>query len=262
MSSPKHLVILKIGSTFPKLAERKGDFEDRMILGLGLPSRDVAVHNALADRSSLPNQRSLSGLVITGSHEMITDHPPWSERIAGWLPEIVARGIPVLGICYGHQLLAHALGGEVANNPNGLEFGTVEIRTTAAAAGDRLFSGCPDRFKAHVTHTQSVIKLPPEAALLAASSRDPHQAFSVGTCAWGLQFHPEFDVDITTAYIRRVKRPLERQGDNPEQLIETGMATPDSAAILRRFAQIVSSRNPGTGSSAPKRKRLGNLNLG
>ena len=58
-------------------------------------------------------------------------------------PGLVERGIPTLGICYGHQLLAHALGGEVGDNPNGREFGTVTVELTAEAADDPLLGGLP-----------------------------------------------------------------------------------------------------------------------
>lgn len=58
---------------------------------------------------------------------MVTDHGPWSEYTAMWLRETVEQHTPVLGTCYGHQMLAYALGGEVGNNPHGYETGTVNV---------------------------------------------------------------------------------------------------------------------------------------
>ena len=69
---------------------------------------------------------------------MVTQHLQWSERIAEWLPEAAERQIPTLGICYGHQLLAYALGGKAGNNPQGPEFGTVDVHLTKKAQNDLL----------------------------------------------------------------------------------------------------------------------------
>src|SRR3546814_6485680 len=93
---------------------------------------------------------------------------------------------------YGHQLLAHALGGEVGDNPNGRKMGTVAVDLLPAAADDPLFTGLPDRFLAQATHQQSVLRAPEGATVLARSDHDDCHAFRWGEAAWGVQFHPEF----------------------------------------------------------------------
>lgn len=82
--------------------------------------------------------------------------------------------MPALGICYGHQLLGHALGGTVGNHPDGGEFGTVEVRLLPEAAADPLFAGLPAVFPAQLFHRQSVLYLPSGAQVLASSQREPH----------------------------------------------------------------------------------------
>src|SRR5690606_2484463 len=116
------------------------------------------------------------GAVLTGSGAMVTDRLDWSEATAEWLRGAVAAGLPLLGICYGHQLLADALGGRVADHPDGREVGTIEVERLAAADGDALFDAAPARFRAHATHEQSVLELPPGAVALASSAHDANQA--------------------------------------------------------------------------------------
>ena len=68
---------------------------------------------------ALPRREGFAGVIVTGSAAMVTERADWSERSADWLREAAHDGMPLFGICYGHQLLAHALGGEVGYNPAG-----------------------------------------------------------------------------------------------------------------------------------------------
>ena len=99
------VLVIKTGTTLPPLRAAQGDFEDWVISGLGVPIDRVLVVDVQTG-AELPASRDVAGVVITGSHAMVTDHEPWSERTAAWLREGVALHKPVLGICYGHQLLA------------------------------------------------------------------------------------------------------------------------------------------------------------
>lgn len=147
--------------------------------GLALDTAAVQVVD-LPLGEPLPPQRGVSGIVIAGSHAMVTDRAPWSEALADWLAEAVPVGMPVLGVCYGHQLLAHALGGEVDYHPAGPEVGTVPVRLTPATRSDPLFSELPELFHAHATHAQSVLRLPASAVHLAGNDYEPNHAFCVG----------------------------------------------------------------------------------
>jgi GMP synthase (glutamine-hydrolysing) len=236
----KPLHVIKLGSTLRELRQRRRDFEHWIISGLAVSLNSASVVDVPAG-NPLPDPSHTGGVVVTGSHNSVTDRAPWSQRTAAWLPEIVNREIPVLGICYGHQLLAHALGGQVADNPAGREFGTVAVSLTDDAADDPLFRGLTTPTPFHVSHSQTVLKLPPGARLLAASERDSHQAFAVGNRAWGVQFHPEFDVEITRAYIAEYRQLLLAQGDDPDELTAVCVETPAGPALLRRFAEIARS---------------------
>lgn len=237
MTRQKPLAIFKTGSTWPAMARAHGDFEDWLRRGLGEAGAHARVV-AVAGGDALPDPDTLAGVIITGSHAMVTDREAWSERLADWLRRAVPTGLPVLGICYGHQLLAQALGGEVADLEPEPEVGTVCVALTPAGGEDPLFHGLPPVFPAHTSHVQSVRRLPSQAVHLAASPREPHHAFRIGPRAWGVQFHPEFDTVSMRAYVERwAGKP------NPHcqdwSAIRAGVRdTPDAARVALRFAWL------------------------
>jgi GMP synthase (glutamine-hydrolysing) len=236
MTSNKILVI-KTGTTLPSLRAQQGDFEDWVISGLGVPPDRISVADVTID-APLPDPRDVAGAVITGSHSMVTDHEPWSERTAAWLREAVQQQTPVLGICYGHQLLAYALGGTVGANPRGLESGTVNVYLNEAGAADRLLGGLTNPLRVHVSHQQTVLKLPIGAWHLAWSDRDPHQAFRVGDNVWGVQFHPEFNAAAVRVYTEDDRELLRAEGQDPDRIGAQIEESIYGTAILRRFARV------------------------
>ena len=151
-------LILETGQPTPSM-RRYGSFAHWIRVAAGL-ARDAAVVVDVEAGQALPTRAGFAGVIVTGSAAMVTEHRDWSERSATWLHEAAHAGLPLLGICYGHQLLAHALGGQVGNNPNGREMGTVGIDLHPQAHSDPLFAGLPVCFPAQATHLQSVLQAP------------------------------------------------------------------------------------------------------
>ena len=233
----KPLLIVKTGETFPAIAARYGDFEDWIISGIALPRDQFLIVSPFLSQP-LPAVTEISGVIITGSHAMVSDAEAWSVKTANWLREIAPTKIPILGICYGHQLIAEALGGKVDFHPGGREIGTVKIAKTAAADNDPLFCGLPEDLMVHVAHAQSVIKLPPQATLLASNSFEPHHAFVLDNHIWGVQFHPEFTEDITKAYLLELKMTLQDEGFDISQLLSSLRPSQCRGIFLRKFYEI------------------------
>jgi GMP synthase (glutamine-hydrolysing) len=231
------ILIIKTGSTLPGLKSRRGDFENWIMTGMRVNADEVTVVDVTAGEP-LPPNGAFAGVVVTGSHSMVTEHSRWSERAAQWLVLEVASETPTLGICYGHQLLGYALGGLVEENPRGWELGTVEIRLEEPAARDELLGGFNPALKVQSSHTQSVTRLPTRAIRLASSSRDANHAFRVGKAAWGVQFHPEFDREIVQTYIEHCRRQLIADGQDPDQLLRDSQDTSCGTELLQRFARI------------------------
>ncbi len=235
------ILIIKAGSTFPSLRERRGDFEHWMLEGMSAQEAEAHVVNVEAGEP-LPAHGAHAAVVITGSHCMVTDRLEWSERVAQWLAEEARSATPILGICYGHQLLAHALGGQVAYNPLGREFGTVEITLEREAEQDALFAGLPRAMPVQASHLQAVVRLPPRAVRLAGSAMDANHAIRFGEACWGVQFHPEFDAGAMREYVMHSWDQLASEGRDPERLLEEIAETPLGRGILRRFASYALSR--------------------
>ncbi|KAA0892082.1 type 1 glutamine amidotransferase [Oryzomonas rubra] len=148
----------------------------------------------------LPAPEDTRGVIVLGGAMCANDDQrhPFLIQVKGFIREVVARRIPYLGICLGGQLLAAAMGGKVISN-RWEELGTLEVELTAAGQEDRLFTGLDPRLGTFQWHHDS-FDLPTGAVLLAASPACPHQAFRIGPCAWGTQFHPEVTEEIIRAW--------------------------------------------------------------
>lgn len=228
-------IILKMGSTFKELEDNYGGFADWVIRFMGAFRKQVKIID-VQKGEALPDPSGFEGIIITGAHEMITDNHDWSEKAALWVKDAVGKEVPLLGICYGHQMLAYALGGRVDNHPFGAEIGTVEIELTDAGRKDILFKQMPRKFLGHATHTQSVLKLPEGAAVLAKNGYEPIHAFRYGKCAWGVQFHPEFDSFVMEEYAEsQVKKIRE-----PEKILAGITETPEANELLSIFMETFS----------------------
>jgi GMP synthase (glutamine-hydrolysing) len=234
----KKLLLLKVGFTFDHIARARGDYDAWFRRHLEGPETSLeVVHVALG--APLPAHFDYDAVVVTGSFSMVTDREHWSVATAAYLREVIERRLPTLGVCYGHQLLADAFGGQVANNPRGRQAGTVSVRLTAAAQGDPLFRALPEVLRVQVSHRQSVLALPEQAVLLAACEGDPHHAYRLGESTWGVQFHPEFDADVSRAYIEARREILVNEGLDPSALIAAVEESDHGARILTRFRELV-----------------------
>ncbi len=236
----KMLYIIKTGTTFPAILKQYGDFEEFIIRQADLDHQQAVVID-VTKNMPLPKTRQLGGVIITGSHSMVTDREVWSVTLGQWLRTLKDPGIPVLGICYGHQLLGQAFGGEVGYHPDGAEMGTVGISLTEKGWSDPLLNCLPAEFCGHVAHSQTVLKLPPNAVLLARNEYEHHQAFSLYGHIWGVQFHPEFNAGITHAYIEAQRDMLLQKGYDIKQLHDTVREHEYGKQLLKRFVEIVES---------------------
>ncbi len=233
-------LIIETGQPVASL-RRHGRFPHWIRVAAGLRADQATFVNVEAGETlpdqDHPDHGRFTGVVITGSSAMVTDRHAWSERSADWLRTAVEAEMPILGICYGHQLLAHALGGEVDYNPSGREMGTVSVDVHPQAGDDPLFAPLPARFAVQVSHLQSVLRPPAGATVLARSDQDDCQAFRWRHHAWGLQFHPEFSVGHMRGYVHARRDALQLEGHCHQRLARSVKPTPHARGVLRRFTR-------------------------
>ena len=234
-SSESRFLIIETGQPVPAM-RRHGGFPHWIRYSAGLAPGEADAVDVEAGET-LPPHEELAGVIVTGSGAMVTERRDWSEATAAWLRGAAHAGVPVFGICYGHQLLGHALGGEVGDNPNGRKMGTVAVDLLPAAVDDPLFAGLPGRFLAQATHQQSVLRVPEGATVLARSDHDECHAFRWGEAAWGVQFHPEFGTVHMRGYVRARADALARDGFDPERIAAEVAAAPQARNVLRRFVR-------------------------
>ncbi|MGA1742041.1 MAG: glutamine amidotransferase, partial [Pseudohongiellaceae bacterium] len=152
------MLIIKTGKTVQTAYAKAGDFELWILSAMQAEASDCIVVEVFKGEK-LPPNNEVRGAVITGSPAMVTDRLDWSEYTAEWLRQAISRQLPILGICYGHQLLAHALGGRVDYHPKGREIGTTVVSPLTESKEDILFADITEPFTVHVSHLQSVMEL-------------------------------------------------------------------------------------------------------
>ncbi|GAC1325985.1 MAG: type 1 glutamine amidotransferase [Mycobacteriales bacterium] len=171
------------------------------------------------------------------------DSAPWLGPTKKLLRDAVDRDLPTLGVCLGGQLLAAACGGRVVPGRAGPELGAGLLAKRDVAATDPLFAGVPFTPDVIQWHWDEIVELPPGAVLLASSSRYPHQAFRVGTRAWGLQFHPETPPEMVATWASNDADKARAAGLDPDRVLAAALAVlPDVEAAWRpafeRFAAL------------------------
>ncbi|EEO27547.2 glutamine amidotransferase [Oxalobacter paraformigenes] len=226
------ILIVETGETPGKMPEKCGTIAqwfENALDEIGKKAETVRPYRGEA----LPVATSVAGAIITGSWSMVTDREDWSEKTAEWIRELLFFDIPVFGVCYGHQLMAHALGGLVGDNPEGGEKGAFTVSLTGKAAKNPLFDGFPDRFPAYLFHQQSVLEPPKNCDILGTSEKDACQILRYGPSAFSVQFHPEFTADILKAAC------LENPGENGFENYPIAENTPWPRRLLHNFCRIV-----------------------
>ena len=229
------ILVVQTGTAAKDLVAKHGDYPDWFEQVLGAKLRLVRAHEGerLAD---LPARTK--GIIVSGSPLSLTAAEPWMDELGDRLLRLGAAGVPVLGVCFGHQLLGRASGSTVVRNPKGREIGTVRVQLTPDGRKDPLFSWSQQgELAVQATHLDVVDGVPPGAKLLASNEACATQAFRLSETIAAVQFHPEITPEIMRDLIGTRADAIRAEGGDPVRLRREVRDT-GSAKILRSFADL------------------------
>jgi GMP synthase (glutamine-hydrolysing) len=233
------ILLYKTGATDPSLTSDIGDYEQWFGRILSSTAH-LEVHCAIEEP-----RHPLGGydaMVITGSPRSLVDPEPWMDEAADYVRTAASAGVPVLGVCFGHQLIGYAYGGCVRTNPNGWEVGTTEVELTEEGRADPLFAGVPPRVRVNQSHRDEVWTLGNEVRRLAGSVHTATQALAVGAHVRGVQFHPEMNATVVRRLVEHRRLILEadfaqRAGRCLSTVITSVSDTPEAEKVLTNFIE-------------------------
>lgn len=237
------VLLLKAGQAAEHVRTRVGDYDALFVQTLGLARYRFDIVQAYLGERLPPNARGYDAVLMTGSPLSVTAPEPWMAPAGAFLREAADAGVPVLGVCFGHQLLARTYGGQVERGTQGREVGTVEVTLTPAGRADPLFRGLPERFPVQATHEDLVTRPPAGATVLAGNAHTATQALAFAPHVRGVQFHPEVDPAAMRALIEARARGLEADalargappGERVPRLLAGVAPTPSGKQILENF---------------------------
>ncbi len=144
--------------------------------------------------------------IITGSPRGVYDTDDWIAVLSQFIRDSYRAGIKLVGICFGHQILAHALGGRAEKSEKGRNFGLKSFDIFQQKAW---MNGNPDRCSLYFAHQDQVVELPPEAECLGGNTFCPIMLYEIDNHVLGIQGHPEFSLDIMRDLLPVIEKKLE-----------------------------------------------------
>lgn len=215
-------------STFADAHPKDGDKWQALLAPL-CPECSFSVYS-VKDAAFPVELCAYDGLIITGSPASVHDLDPWLEQLFQLIRTAVAQKTPLFGACFGHQAIALALGGKVANNAGGWVFGSTETIVTMPAPWMQ-----PGPVQQYAAHIEQVTEAPKGAVINMANADCPIGGFNIGTHVFTTQYHPEMTQDFIAALIE------ELACDKPAEVISRARASLSSAANNNRVAGWIMS---------------------
>jgi len=229
------LTILQTGDVPETLRPRFGAYPpmfERMFAAAGV-AFDVEVVPILAG-APFPDPHRLEAVLVPGSPAGVYDtHLAWIAPLRAFIRAAYAAGTPMVGICFGHQIIADALGGVVKKSDKGWGLGR---HSYAVRDGGALLGGAGEAIAVACSHQDQVIAPPPEAEVILASDFTPNAGLAYRNGATlSFQPHPEFEDPYALALAEL------RRGRAPDEVVDAAVASLDLASDSLHLARAIGS---------------------
>jgi GMP synthase-like glutamine amidotransferase len=240
-----HVGLLLCDHLDPDVADRVGDYTELFPARFGPAGLRLTVFDVTA--GEFPDDlAALDGWLVSGSRHSAYDDEPWIRRLEDLVRTAVEDRRPLAGICFGHQLIARALGGRVERAPVGWGVGGRRFRVHRAAPW---MEPAPEAFTILMSHQDQVVELPDGAEVLAGADYCPVGAYRIGEHVFCVQGHPEFVPELSALLMQR------RRDAIGAEVVEAGMASLEGPLDQRRVATWIAEfftrsvdRRPAPGS--------------
>lgn len=239
------LGLLQCDHVRPELRGIAGDYDAmfRSLFRSRAPEVELEVHDVT--NGCLPDVDACDAFLTTGSSASVYDEDvPWLPALTEFVRKLFREGRLLVGICFGHQMMAHALGGNVAPSPRGWGIGSKEV--TVHATRDWMVPP-QGTLRLLLSHRDQIDRLPPGASVLAGNAHCPHAIITVGDTFLGIQGHPEFP----PAYARALA--LSRTDRIPPDVIADALPTfdlpLDTTAAVSWILAFIAERAPAVRKS-------------
>ncbi|MEZ5925168.1 MAG: gamma-glutamyl-gamma-aminobutyrate hydrolase family protein [Hyphomicrobiaceae bacterium] len=234
--------ILETGRPPETLKDKHGSYPDMFVALLKAASPELSFQTFAALDGEVPDDpRACDGWLITGSRHGVYEKLPWMLKLEQLIRAAVNARVPVVGICFGHQIMAEALGGKVVKSDKGWGLGLHEYEV---AKPEAWMDGAGERFTIPAVHQDQVVDKPPGAEVIASSRFCTYAALAYDDVGLSFQGHPEF----SEAYQRDLME-VRFKGLAPDEVIAAATdslvaRTSDSAKAARWIGRFFLAHDP------------------
>lgn len=208
--------ILEVGSPPKTILDQFGNTGQWMVNSL---PEFVTPHIINFSGQSLSGGAKPDGWIFSGSFLSVTDSSYLMKKLICEIKELIKREVTILGVCFGHQLLAISMGGTVSLNPDGFEVGYKNITLTNRGKSQNIFKDLPNTFSVCQSHVDTVID-PPKGSHILAKNENGIQAIQYAHNIFGVQFHPELNPpmmnSISNIFAKTTNTTQEKQRKTPD----------------------------------------------